>query len=74
MLEGSVELVDRDAPQDSFAQAFSARRISPAIARKCLFSGKEKHCVWGLGWVLRGLGYAFPALRKFCMLGLGSSS
>jgi hypothetical protein len=25
MLEGSVELVDHDAPQDSFAQAFSAR-------------------------------------------------
>jgi len=23
---GTVELVDRDAPQDSFAQAFSARR------------------------------------------------
>ena len=26
MLEVLVELVDRDAPQDSFAQAFSARR------------------------------------------------
>jgi hypothetical protein len=34
---GTARLVDRDAPQDSFAQAFSARGWGWAMARKCLF-------------------------------------
>jgi len=32
-----VRLVDRDAPQASFAQAFSARSVSTAMARQRLF-------------------------------------